>query len=373
MHIVHIYKDYYPVLGGIEGFIQQLAEQQVANGHQVTVLVTNPGTEKSDEHINGVQLIRASRLFTLASTPISLSMPFILKQLAPNLVHLHFPYPIGEVSQWLAGKRWPYVISYHCDVVQQEKLLRLYKPLLKKVLKGAARIMPTSANYQNSSSILSVHHNQCTPVPLGIDTSVFDQTKVAPVKQWPQLSQQRKNLLFVGRHRYYKGVDDLIKALPETEANLLIAGDGKEQQNWRQLAQQLGLNERIHFLGNIQPQDLPGLYRAADIFVLPSNSRAEAFGIVLMEAMAAGLPCITTELTTGTSYLVKNGVTGLVVQPRQPGQLAQAINSLCADPAMAKHMGTAGRQRVNQVFSLSQMVTHIDEVYQQTLEQPMTS
>jgi rhamnosyl/mannosyltransferase len=150
MKILHVYKDYYPILGGIENHVKTLAEAETAANHDVTVLVTEPGGQLGYEEINGVHVWRVRRLATVASTPLTLAMPFKLRQLQPDITHLHFPYPIGEISQWLAGRRRPYIVTYHSDVVKQQRILRFYRPLLQRVLQGAARILPTSDNYVRS-------------------------------------------------------------------------------------------------------------------------------------------------------------------------------------------------------------------------------
>ena len=361
MKIVHVYKDYYPVLGGIENHIKMLAEAQAAAGHGVTVLVTNPGQEPGRIRLNGVEVIRAGRLATVASTPLSLSLPLWLRRLSPDITHLQFPYPLAEISQLVVGRTRPFVISYQSDVVKQQRILRLYEPLLRRVLARASRIIASSSQYIASSPYLQPLADKCMVVPLAIDPQPF-----LPAR--PLLSAPAEpTLLFVGRHRYYKGVDDLIKAMRSIRARLLIAGDGPMRSAWNALARQLNLEERVHFLGDVGPGDLPGLYAAADIFVLPSNLRAEAFGIVLLEAMAAGLPCITTELSTGTSYVVQDGVTGFVVPPRSPDELARAINRLLADSELRRTMGQAGQRRVLREFTIEKMAARIEVVYQEVL------
>jgi len=107
--ILHVYKDYHPILGGIENHIKTLAELQVQAGHRVQVLVTNPGREAPTETINGVEVIRAGRIATVASTPLSPGFPRHLRRLRPDITHLHFPYPVGEISQLLTGRSRPYV------------------------------------------------------------------------------------------------------------------------------------------------------------------------------------------------------------------------------------------------------------------------
>lgn len=362
MKIVHVYKDYDPILGGIENHIKDLAEAQVAAGHDVTVLVTNPGRQPGRTTLNGVHVVRAGRLATVASTPLSPTFPLTLARQPADMTHLHFPYPIGEISQLIAGRKRPYVITYHSDVVRQQSMLRFYRPLLWRVLRGAARILATSPQYITSSPFLSQLAEKCTVVPLGINPRPF-QSAAPLLPPGP-----RPRLLFVGRHRYYKGVGDLIQAMPHIEADLLLPGTGPMRQAWQQLAVEVGVADRVSFLGEVSNANLPGLYAAADLFVLPANARAEAFGTVLLEAMAAGLACITTELSTGTSFVVQDGATGLVVPPANPPALAAAVNHLLADPTLRRQMGQAGRQRVLTYFTVERVAQQVESLYETVLQ-----
>ncbi len=301
MRILHLYKDYHPVVGGIENHIKDLAEAQVRQGHEVTVLVTRETGQARREMINGVSIIRVPRWATVASTPLSITFPLALRTQNPDITHLHFPYPVGEVSQWLAGRGRPYVFTYHSDVVRQKRILSLYGPLMMHILRQAQGIITTSDRYIRSSPYLSQISDRCRVVPLAVDAGRFrnsaDTSDLLPPSAAP-------TLLFLGRHRHYKGVDGLIRVLPKLEARLLIGGSGPMTRDWQAQAKKIGVAKRVWFLGDIPDADLPGLYASADIFVLPANSRAEAFGMVLLEAMASGLPCVTTEVGSGTSFVV---------------------------------------------------------------------
>ncbi len=356
-HIVHVYKDYYPVLGGIENHVRVLAEAQAAQGCAVTVLVTNRGRETKTETLNGVRVIKAGRLATVASTPLSLALPRLLRGLAPDITHLHAPYPVGEIAQWLARGQGPYVVTYHADPTRlvQRVVMGLYGPLFRRVLRGAAQVLATSPHYAASSPNLRAVAERVVIVPLGVDVTRFE----------PAAQPGPPTVLFVGQLRHYKGVDDLLRALAQTapEVRLLVAGDGPLRAEWEALAASLGLGERVRFLGRVDDEALPGLYRSAGLFALPANSRAEAFGTVLLEAMAAGLPCVTTEVGSGTSYVVQDGVTGLVVAPRAPAALAGAIGRLAADPALRARLGAAGRARVLAEFTQAQMVARVAALY----------
>lgn len=360
MNILHLYKDYFPVLGGIENHIKALAEAQAAAGHQVTVLVCNPGLKTSRETLNGVEIIKAGRLTTQASMPISLSQPFILGRLRPDIVHIQSPYPLGETANWLIGRARATVISYQSDIVKQKTILRFYGPILRRVLQAADTIITNNPRYLESSSWLQPVRHKCRVIPIGINLDRFN-----PI---PPASSGPLKLLFVGRLRYYKGLDTLLRALAQlSQVQLTIVGIGPMQAQWQALSQELGLSERVIFAGEIDETRLPDYYHQADVFVLPSNARSEAYGIVLLEAMASGLPCITTELGTGTSWIVQDGVTGFVVPPLDPAALAQAINVLSGNMSLRQQFGQAALDRVRAEFSESTMVNRIIQLYQELL------
>ncbi len=363
MNILHVYKDYPPVLGGIENHLRSLAEAQAARGHQVTVLIAHPRLKSDRRRVNGVQLVRVSRWATLASMPVSPGFPRALASAPADITHLHHPFPLGEVSQWLAGGSRPYVITYHSDIVnpRQQALLQVYKPWLRRILGSAAAILATSPNYVRSSEFLQPLAGRCIIVPLGLDPAPFQQA--APLIE----SDGTPLVLFVGRHRYYKGVHNLLQAMVGLPGRLAIAGDGPLRPSWERLAAQLDLGERVRFLGDVPPADLPGLYASADVFVLPATMRAEAFGLVLLEAMAAGLPCVTTELGTGTTFVVRQERTGLVVPPDDPVQLARALYRLLSDRDLRVKMGAEGRARVVEAFKLDKMVRGVEAVYRKAL------
>ena len=360
MQILHIYKDYYPVLGGIENHIRVLAEAQASAGYDVTVLVCAPGHRTHRETLNGVRVIKAGRLLTAASMPISLAQPVILASLRADIVHLQSPYPLGEIANYLTRRAKATVISYQSDIVRQRRTLRLYGPLLRRVLGHADRIVASSPRYIETSEWLRPVRDRCTVVPLGIDISRFSP----PAEPYAGPA----TLLFVGRLRYYKGLDTLIRAMPALEGvHLQVVGDGPMRAPWERLSTELGVQERVRFLSEVSDAELPRLYHRANAFVLPANARAEAFGTVLLEAMASGLPCVTTEVGTGTSWVVQDGVTGAVVPPCNPHALAEAVAGIVRDPLKQREMGQAGRARVEAEFTRDRMIQRIEAVYAEAL------
>ncbi len=366
MHVVQVYKDYPPVLGGIENHLRLLAEGQVRLGHRVTVLVTARGPRTTLSEENGVEVIRAARLTELASTPLSLALIWRLRGLSPDVVHLHFPYPLGELAQLISGRGRALVVTYHSDIVRQRWLGSLYRPLMRRLLARADRILPTSEAYLDSSLTLRPLASKSTVIPLGIDTERFtsgDPGKVAEIQsRWPG-----PIVLFVGRLRYYKGVDVLIEAVERIRATLLIVGGGPMKERWVRQARASNAADRVHFLGDVEECELPNYYAAADVFVLPSCRRSEAYGLAMVEAMASGAPAISTDLGTGTSVVNRHRETGVVVPPGDATALAGALAELLADPELRRSMGEAARLRVCAELSADLMVERVLEVYDSVL------
>lgn len=363
MKILHVYKDYFPVLGGMENHIRALAEAQAQRGHSVTVLVTARGPRSEQETLNGVRVIRAARLATMASTPLSVELPRRLQTLRPDLTHLHVPYPLGELAQLALGRGRRYIVSYQAEVTRPiQRLIMLgYGPLFRQVLRGAARVLATSPNYVRTSPYLSVLDERVTIVPLGSDPQRFTPG--------PRPAGGPFTILYLGVLRHYKGVDDLIHSLallPEP-ARLLIGGDGPLRAEWQALCDRLNLGSRVTFLGRVPDENLPALYQSADVFVLPALNRAEAFGTVLVEAMLTGLACVTTEIGSGTSYVVEDGVTGFIVPPRTPQALAHALTRLLTEPALRAQFGSAGRERALKLFTVDRMLAQVEGIYAEVL------
>ena len=172
-------------------------------------------------------------------------------------------------------------------------------------------------------------------------------------------------MLFVGRLVPYKGVDVLLEALSGLNADAVIVGDGPLRPRLEALARELGVSNRVRFLGSVADAELAALYRACHVFVLPSVTRQEAFGVVQLEAMAAGRPVVSTDLGTGVGWVNRHGETGYVVPPRDPVALRDALGRLLADPELQRSMGDAAMRRVRSAFTVERMIDDILALYRE--------
>jgi rhamnosyl/mannosyltransferase len=367
LSVLHIYKDFYPpVHGGIEDHLNLLC-RTIRPHCDVRVLVSASGESRTRrEVVDGIPVMRAGELIRVASAPICPSWPLHLRRLRADLHHFHFPNPTGDLSYWLSGARGKIVVTYHSDIVRQSTILPLYRPFLWRLLRKADAILPTSPQYLESSEYLRPFRDKCHVVPLGVDLRRFAPNPEieARAAEW-RAEWKAPMVLFVGRLRYYKGVDVLLRAARDVHARIAIVGDGPFEAPLRSAHRQLDLRDRVEFLGPQSEFELLSLYRAANVCVLPSTHRSEALGLAMIEAMASGRPVVSTELGTGTSWVNQHGSTGLVVPPGDPVSLAAALNLLLDDAAMAERFGAAARDRTRQEFSHEVMGERVLRVYEQ--------
>ena len=173
-------------------------------------------------------------------------------------------------------------------------------------------------------------------------------------------------VLFVGRLRYYKGLDVLIRAAEHLDVTVLLVGSGSEEPALRRLTSELGLADRVRFVGAVPEADLPAYYHAADLFVLPSVYRSESFGIAMLEAQTCGVPTLSTELGTATSVVNRHGESGLVVEAGSVEALAGALRTLLDDPSRRQQMGQRARELAGR-FTAARMVAATRQVYDEVL------
>jgi glycosyltransferase involved in cell wall biosynthesis len=369
LKVLQVYKDYYPpVVGGVEGHINLLANGLKARGINVKVLVSNTGSRLEREVINGIEVVKVPQLGRFASAPLNAGLPSWLRRLGKDadVIHFHFPNPTGEIASLLAGVGKKVVVTYHSDIVRQARLVKLYSPVLQRFLKGSDVIIATSPNYLQSSKVLHQFKDKCTVIPFGIDLNRF-----APdgntVKQVASIRKTYEGplALFIGKFRYYKGLYVLIEAMKMVQGSLLLVGMGPMESDLKKrAASDDELKDRVFFLGELSDQDIVSHLHACDVFVFPSIFRSEAFGIVLLEAMACGKPLVSTELGTGTSFVNQHQETGLVVPPNDVKALAGAINYLFANPEVREAFGKAAKARAEKYFCLDRMVEDVIRTYQ---------
>ncbi|MBN2247111.1 MAG: glycosyltransferase, partial [Coriobacteriia bacterium] len=285
MRITMLNKYYPPHLGGIEYHMRDLAVALSAAGHGVHAIVANESREATFETLDGVAVTRLRRLFSYASTPVALDMKRAIADEAarpdrPDVFHLHFPYPWGEVS-WLAARGgrgalsgWrerhdiPSVLTYHSDIVRQRVLGAAYAPVLHRLLDRVDLVIAASPDMVEHSGELSRITDKCRVVPYGIHVERFTATpervaRAAELRAELAPSHgERPVVLFVGRLIYYKGADVLVRAMADVDADLVLIGRGPLRPELDALVESLGIGDRVRFIEPVDDDDLAAWYHA---------------------------------------------------------------------------------------------------------------
>jgi rhamnosyl/mannosyltransferase len=356
MKVLHVGKFYPPRWGGMETALKDICEttRDIA---ALSVAVANEGASTIEESLNEVPVRRLASWGTLFSQPLTPGLFAVLRRSGASIVHLHEPNPLATACFLASGSKARLVIHYHSDIVRQKLLARLYSPIQQAALARADVIFTGSQELVDSSPALAAWRTKCQVVPFGIDLRPFlSIDRAEPPSAAPLV-------LGVGRLSYYKGFQYLIQAMRVLPARLVIVGEGEMRPALESLIRNLDLGARVQLAGKVPLDELREWYRRASVFCLSSCESSEAFGLVQLEAMAAALPVVSTDLPTGVRAINVHGSTGLVVPPHDAAALSAAIDRLLADPGLRRRYGEAGRRRAREQFSREDMGRRIAAAY----------
>jgi rhamnosyl/mannosyltransferase len=362
MKIVHVFKDFYPpLIAGITRYIADVSDAMAQRGHEVDVHVAGVRHSRRDRMPSGVVVHRHSEIARALSMPIAPGLIDEVRRLNADIIHVHLPNPIGELGVAL-NTHVPCVCTFHAQLGRQRALEPFYAPLRTWLFKRSRRIL-VSGETMASMPELVAHRAKVEILPYGVSPRLIRGLRPRVGDGAARPNGRSLQLLFVGRLVYYKGIEVLLEALSlAPEANLCVVGDGAERDRLQALSLRLGVASRAQFLGSIPDDELLNAFADADVFVLPSVSRAEAFGLAMVEAMANGLPAISTTLGTGTDWVNLDGVSGVVVQPGDPKALAGAIDAL-GDTVLRARLGAGAFERAQTMFSFDRHIEALEASY----------
>ncbi len=367
MRVLHVFKNYYPpTRGGVEQWINDVVHS--IDGIEFAVLTASRDRELVVEDDNGVQVVRAPTLVRASTAPVVPSWSSWMRKLRPDVIHLNMPNPTGELAYLTSRVGVPMVASYHADIVRSGPLPAAYDRFAARVLRRAHRVVVGSQRLAETTKALRGVQEKIAVIPYGVEPDDWSpRPPPADEIRARYAAPDRGGALFVllGRLVHYKGADIAIDAMRDErlrDATLLIVGDGRLRAQLE--ARAAGLGGRVVFVGEIGDHERAAYYHAADVFVFSGTNRGESYGIVQVEAMATGTPSISTELGTGTSWVNQHGETGLVVAPRDPAALAQAMVDLMGDDARRASMGQAAQRRVRERLSRRRMLDDLRALYE---------
>ncbi len=356
--------------GGVERYTFELANA-LRGEVEYTNIVARRGSNPDAK--DSARVVYARPFFYVAGAPVCPTMPFhairLHRRQPFDIVHLQLPAdPMAHLAALAIGKRVQLVVTWHSDIVRQRIAARLYAPLLRSlVARAGAIIAPTPVHFESMKQLAALSRpEQRHIVPFGFD---LERYRLAS----PGVAELRETIghpfiFALGRHVYYKGFEYLIRAMALVkDAVLLLGGVGPLTTSLQTLVKDLRLEDRVRLVGRIPERDLPAYYQACELFCLPSIEPAEAFGIVQVEAMAAGRPVICTQLGNGVNWVNPDGLTGIAVPPRDPHALASAINRLLCEPGLRERLGRSAAERAQKTFSTAALRAGTLAVYQKVL------
>ncbi len=374
LRILQINKLYYPVTGGIERVVQQLAEG-LSEDTDTKVLVCRQKGKSVTENVNGVEVHRAGSLGVVSSLPLSVSFLWKFRKMSRDrdIVQIHFPFPLGDLACLLSGYRGRVVLWWHSDIVRQKKMMKLYRPLMNWLLRRADAIVVATQGHIEGSLYLEPYREKCVVIPYGVEKRIEEKANLCFEKKMGEVYKREVHFLFVGRFVYYKGCRVLLEAFAKAaaqnpEIRLNLVGSGPMEEELRDLMKKYDFRENVFFHSNVGDEELIEYFQACDIFVLPSIARSEAFGLVQIEAMAFGKPVINTKLPSGVPYVSVDGVTGLTVMPGDVDELADAMLYLAEHPQERKEMGKRARDRMKKLYRMDTMLENVKRLYGELAE-----
>ena len=354
--IIHFGKFFFPSKGGIESVTKSLALGAINEGYSVSVICFSK-TVSSTETTTYESILVVQNPIRLTAFSQPLGIQYIkqcfLAGSNSKIVHLHLPNMLGALIALFLSKNVSIVVHWHSDVINKGIIGRILQFIEILILRRANEIISTSSVYANHSKVLCSFLHKVTIIPIGVP----DKSKEGDVYYIPlELSRKfsdKKIITAIGRLVYYKGFHVLIEAASYCNAQsiILIVGTGPMYNELQQKINQLKLENRVFLLGQVSDNFLEALLQKSTLFCLPSISRAEAFGVVLLEAMRHGLPIVASEIPgSGVSWVNKHGVSGLNVPPEDPLALAEAINIILSTPKLRELYSEGARNRYLEEF-----------------------
>lgn len=342
--------------------MRDLAVRQ-ARVASVQVVVSNTGSRNEDSVVDAVGITRVACLGTIASMPLCPGMPGAIRRFPSDLVHLHTPNPGAAYALSRSGHKGALVITHHADTIGRRALRLLSDTFVRRAMDRAAVIIVTSQRYLETSEELAPYRSKCRIIPLGIELN--ESSVENDLSEDVGRKAVSRIILAVGRLVRYKGFDVLVRAMKNVDGRLVLIGSGPEEAKLRALIESEAVGAKVEMLGRVA--DLAPYYKDASMFVLPSVTRAEAFGIVQLEAMAAGLPVINTNIDSGVPEISVDGETGLTVEPYDFNGLAHAIQLLLDRQELREQLGRAAQAKVRGVFTVDRMAERTFNLYRDVL------
>jgi glycosyltransferase involved in cell wall biosynthesis len=368
MKVLHLGKFCPPNEGGIELFSFDLLEALNKKGIKADLLCFDNYTK--EDIYNDFKYYACKMNIKLNSAPLSYDFVKTFRKIAKDydIIHIHSPNPLAEVLSLFTDKKT--IIHWHSDIVKQKIAYQFYKPIQKRVLQKVEKIIVTSPQYLNTSDQLKDYKDKAVNITLGLNTKrlEIEDENLEEFKKIKNKIDNKKIVLAVGRLVEYKGFEYLVEAsmFLKDDIVVFIAGGGPLYDRLQYKINNLNLSNKVLLLGRVN--NVSVFMKNSDLFCLPSISRNEAFGLVLVEALYFGKPLVTTNVDgSGMNYVNIHNKTGLVVPPKDPKALAEAMNTILSDENLYSHFSKNAKERFKE-FEIDSIADRIIKIYKEVLK-----
>ena len=363
---------FYPESGGLESYTYNISKRMVKKGFDVTILCSTRDKIDENENLDGIKVIRQKPNFILSNTPIRFNLFFTMSKLVKendfDLINAHTPVPLYADVAAMVSKRHkiPFILTYHAGSLMKDRIVidavaKIYQRSIEKFTLAQADKIITVSEFVKNNYIKEYKEKVCIISP-GVDIDKF--------KPLNKIEKKPNNILFVAQlvkgHKW-KGLDYLLESVNLIKKDiesikLTVVGSGNYIDHYKDRVNELRIKDNVIFKGRVSDEELVKEYQRANILILPTYTDAESFGMVLIEANACGISVIGTR-TGGIQYVIKDGETGLLVPPKNPEALADAVIELLNDEDLAKKMGENGRRLVEKRYTWKRAAEMTEKVY----------
>ncbi|MCW3976735.1 MAG: glycosyltransferase family 4 protein [Candidatus Bathyarchaeota archaeon] len=394
MKICFVSPEYFPISGGTGAYVYYLSRKLQKLGHDVHIVARH--SVDSTEIVDGVNVnyVRGvgnplSRYWRFARSAFR-KLEELNRNFGFDIIHSNLPLVpsfaipsesanalISTVHSTWKGEAEAIRRGSRRKLNPNEKLMLRFNSLLrsyeKKLMKRSDALIAVSSYTRNElTELYDVDEEKIHVIYNGVDTQKFEPNRDrAGLRLELGLEEEQKIILCVGRLYYRKGINILLRSIPEVvqkfgDVKFVISGKGfkKNEENLRKLAEKLKIEKYVMFLGYVPDEKLPDLYAASDIFVLPALY--ENFPFAILEAQSTGLPVISTKVGGIPEFLEENE-NGFLVEPGDPEQLAQKIIALLQNPELAEELGRCGRRRVEEKVAWPLITSQVVDLYRKIL------
>lgn len=365
--VLHVFKTYYPFsVGGVETVIRDLStglRDQVVS----QVLCVNQSNSEGGSVIDGIKVTWVAGLGWPQKSPLFNPFSSKIRVLLDwaDIIHYHHPYPMCDLLYFSAAWRKPSIVTYHADIMMGGVMRSCYRPLERFFLKKVDSVVCSSDLYCHSSKLLNLIDRQYDIIPLSLRKLEADAGNQD--NRFEERFKHSEYYLFVGAHRWYKNLFSLLDAAKFTDKKILIAGEGEQTEQLHSYVKERNL-ENIVFLGRITEGEKQFLMKNCYALVLPSANRAEAYGLVLLEAMRVGAPIITSDIESGMAFINIHNHTGLHFGERVNLELGDCFDILDNNLEKRNIMSMNAKKRFDTTFSFDKFLCAYENLYRKVLK-----